>query len=133
VLVPAPPQLLAPPDGATDVTTQTIFGAVGGPGGARTFRWYPDLGQSGPQVLLSTASGSVTIPDPAAVGLPLPAAGAYRWSVIGTTAADADGLADPSYGEALGYLSFAEHGGGPGFSADGAYVLRNPRSFALAP
>ena len=133
LVVPAPSQLLAPPDGAIDVTTETEFGAVGGPGGARTFRWFPEVGQVGPQVVLSSASGNVTIPDPAAVGLPLPAAGAYRWSVIGTAAADADGLALPSYGEVLGYVSFGEHGGGPGFSTDGAYVTRNPRSFTLAP
>jgi len=133
LVVPAPGQLLAPQDGATDVTTETVFGAVGGPGGARTFRWYPDAGQSGPQVALSTASGNVAIPDPAAVGLPLPAAGAYRWSVIGTAAVDADGLADPRYGEFMGYFSFATEGGGPGFSADGTYALTNARSITFLP
>lgn len=133
VVMPAPTQLLEPPDGVTDVTTETVFGAVGGPGGARTFRWYPEVGQVGPQVLLSTASGSVTMPDPADVGLPLPAAGAYRWSVIGTAVVDADGLALPNYAEVLNYINFFLEGGGPGFSSDGTYVMRDPRSFTLAP
>lgn len=133
VVTPAPTQLLEPPDGVTDVTTETVFGAVGGPGGARTFRWYPEVGQVGPEVLLSTARGSVKMPDPADVGLPLPAAGAYRWSVIGTAVADADGLVLPNHVEVLNHISFFVAGGGPGFSSDGAYVMRDPRSFTLAP
>jgi len=134
VVAPAPPQLLAPPDAATGVTTETGFEAVGGPGGARTFRWSPEVGQDGPVVALTTPDESVTIPDPADVGLPLPAGGAYLWNVIATAVADVDALAQPAFGEFLRFVSLVgEGGGGPGFTQDGAYVLRATRAFTLAP
>jgi hypothetical protein len=135
VVVPAPPQLLAPPDAATGVTTATAFEVIGGPGAARTFRWTPASTTDGPLVALSTADASVTIPDPATVGLPLPLDGAYTWTVVGTAAVDADALAKPEAGEIVNTLvAFDVGGGGPGLTRDGAYVTRTPgRTFTLAP
>jgi hypothetical protein len=134
VVAPAPAQLLAPPDAATGVTTATNFEVVGGPGAARTFRWAPDAATDGPLVALSTADASATIPDPAAVGLPLPAGGGYTWTVVGTAADGANALARPEAAEFLNTAAFLDRGGGgPGFTQDGAYVVRTGRTFTLAP
>ena len=80
VLVPAPPQLLGPADGAT-VTLSTEFVTVGGPGTARTFTWRPVGGTDGPLVTLVTASERATMPDVSAVGMDWDAGGSYRWWV----------------------------------------------------
>jgi len=79
--VPAPPQLLAPVAGATDVSGATEFRVLGGPTGARLFEWVPQSAADGPRVALTTAADSARIPDVTPLGLALVPGGRYRWSV----------------------------------------------------
>jgi len=79
--VPAPPQLLAPVAGATDVSGATEFRVLGGPTGGRLFVWIPLSAADGPRVALTTAADSARIPDVTPIGLALVPGGRYSWRV----------------------------------------------------
>lgn len=127
VLVPAPPQQLAPADGAV-VAVGTEFAVVGGPGAVRTYRWRPDAATDGPSVWLTTASDRVTVPDVALVGQAWPSGGAYAWSVASGCHAGVDeAAADPDLGWALHAT------GGFRRDRDGCATVTEEREMTWAP
>lgn len=79
--VPAPPQLLAPVAGATDVSGATEFRVLGGPTGGRLFVWEPLAAADGPRMALTTAADTARIPDVTPLGLALVPGGRYSWRV----------------------------------------------------
>ena len=95
--LPEPPSLLGPVDGATGVTAATEFRAIGGPAGAKEFRWSPRFGVGGPAVSLTTARDVARLPDPTVVGLAFVPGGEYDWSVNGIAADAVDAAAAVSY------------------------------------
>jgi hypothetical protein len=127
--VPTPPVLVAPAPGATNVDFATSF-AVADSAGVRTFLWYPTVG--GPQVALTTARSSVTIPDPARVGLPFAAGAAGEWTVFGLGVDDVDGAGTRGL---LAYyaLTSAPTAGGPGLDGDGSLTTSAIQGFQFAP
>lgn len=128
VSVPAPPQLLEPVDGATGVGSGSVFRALGGPAGARTFTWSPDLGQNGPVVSLTTLQNQARLPDVSPVGQAWPAGGHYTWSVAVVGVPDlATAAAFPAIGIEFFFAS------GLGLEGSGAVALAQKRAFDLAP
>lgn len=127
--VPEPPVLVAPAPGATGVDFATTFTATD-PGAVRTFVWYPLVG--GPQVALTTARSSVTIPDPATVGLPFAAGASCAWMVIGLGVTDVDAAGSAGL-QAYYAIATAPSGGGPGVDHDGSITTSATQGFQLAP
>lgn len=128
VAVPAPPQLLEPADGASGVGSGTLFRVLGGPAGARTFSWAPDMGQNGPVVSLTTLQNQARLPDVSVVGQAWPAGGHYTWSVAVVAAPDlATAAAFPAVGIEFFFAS------GIGLEGTGAVALAQGRAFDLAP
>jgi hypothetical protein len=130
--LPEPPSLLGPVDGATGVTTATEFRAIGGPTGAKQFRWSPDAGVGGPVVSLTTASDVARLPDPTVVGLAFVAGGAYDWKVTGVAADELDAAAAVSFPPLLYTLLYGS-GDLFGLSESGAMATSLTRTVTLAP
>jgi hypothetical protein len=129
LLVPAPPQLLGPADGAS-VTTATEFVTIGGPGLARTFTWSPQGPTDGPVVRLTTASERATMPDISSVGMAWDPGGSYRWSVTAGAHATVEEAAAEAEGGAGWYYALL---GGMIHDADGCMTESEERTVALAP
>ena len=126
--LPVPPQLLLPADGVAEVTAATPFSAVHDAAGPVTFVWEPLA--AGPRLARTTSRREVTMPDAAAVGLTLPPAAAYRWTVESHGPVD---LAAATRGspEAL-RLSLSVHCA-PGLTGDGELAQSGRRELTLAP
>ena len=127
VQVPAPPQLLEPVDGAASVGRGSLFRALGGPAGARTFTWSPDAGQVAPVVSWTTLQSQARLPDVSVVGQAW-SSGPYTWSVAVVAAPD---LATAAAFPAIGIEYF--FGTGLGLEGTGAVALAAERAFDLAP
>ena len=127
VAVPAPPQLLEPVDGAVSVGSGTLFRALGGPAGARTFTWSPDAGQTAPVVSWTTLQSHARLPDVSVVGQAW-SSGPYTWSLAVVAAPD---LATAAAFPAIGIEYF--FGTGFGLEGTGAVALAAERAFDLAP
>jgi hypothetical protein len=129
ITVPAPSQLFLPADAAVGVDLTTTFSAVSG-GGPQTFRWYPEA--AGPDLALTTSRSSVTIPNPAVAGLPLPTGATYNWIVVGHGAASVDSVGARGIADYVEVIVVTESGG-PGFASAGAFTLSASREFVFAP
>lgn len=129
VLVPAPPQLLGPADGAT-VTAATEFVTIGGPGVARTFSWWPEGGTDGPVVRLTTASERATMPDLSVVGMAWEPGGSYGWSVTAGAHATVEEAAAEAEGAVIWYYTLM---GGMIHDADGCLTETEARGVVLTP
>jgi hypothetical protein len=128
LVAPAPPQQIEPAPGATGVTADTVFRAVGGGAAARQFYWSPSGATDGPRVRLTTRDQTARLPDVSAFGLAYPAGGAYEWVAVDVVAAD--------YEAAVAFpfdLMQLYGGGGGGPTVGGAVVQSEAREFALAP
>jgi len=129
LVMPVPPVAFAPADGFDAVDAATEFRAVGGPTGARVYRWLPEGSIPGPRVALSTTRDIVTLPQEiGALGLALAPAGSYRWStgvVVGDDFETA--LRIPPEFPEFGFLV-------PGIPEDGAALAWSAyRDMKLAP
>ncbi|HET8985463.1 MAG TPA: hypothetical protein VFN03_06870 [Trueperaceae bacterium] len=96
VTVPALPQLVAPADLTTGVTTATNFVASNPTGGPITYVWTADVGDL--QIAVTTMSSPHTIPDISGYGLALPPGADFSWQVLGhsgtSTAAGTHAIGD---------------------------------------
>ncbi len=128
--LPEPPSLLGPVDGALGVTAATEFRAIGGPTGAKEFRWSPDAGVGGPVVSLTTASDVARMPDPTVLGFDLVPGGVYVWSVSGVAGEGLDAAAGVPV---LPWLYVAFAGDPLGLSGSGAVATSLTRTVTLAP
>ncbi len=126
--LPAAAAPSAPADGAAGVTATTPLTATWAGGGALTFIVTPASG-SNPTYTVTTQSNSVTLADLVAVGLPLPSAASYTWSVTGSPGYDTGDLAAHYWRSDFMNLLFHDSDGGPGMAADGGYTLAPERSF----
>lgn len=79
--IPAGPEQNLPADGATGVGTTTQFSWSAFAGGVHAAEFYSDAANK-PTYIIYTAGTSTTIPDLSAVGLGLPPATPYKWSVL---------------------------------------------------
>jgi len=128
--LPEPPSLLGPVDGALGVTAATEFRAIGGPAGAKEFRWSPRSGVGGPAVSLTTARDAVRLPDPTVLGFAFVPGGGYDWSVVGVAA---DGV-DAAAGVPLLHWLYVMYGWGLFDMPDaGAIATSLTRTVTLAP
>jgi hypothetical protein len=128
--LPEPPSLLGPVDGALGVTAATEFRALGGPAGAKEFRWSPRAGVGGPVVSLTTARDAVRLPDPTVLGFAFVPGGAYDWWVAGIAA---DGV-DAAAGVPLLHWLYVLYGWGLSDMPDaGAIATSLTRTVTLAP
>jgi hypothetical protein len=128
--LPEPPSLLGPVDGALGVTAATEFRAIGGPTGAKQFRWSPDAGVGGPVVSLTTVSDVARMPDPTVLGFHLVPGGAYTWYVSGVAGEDLDAAAGVPV---LPWLYAAFAGDLLGLTDAGAIATSLTRTVTLAP
>lgn len=128
--LPVPPTAIAPPDGATDVTTATEFSVANPSGGVVTFVVQPVSGV-GPVYAVSTADTTATIPDLAAFGMGLPGAVAYRWAALSTATVPTMDAAVAGDGYLGGYLDLvlASSGGGNAPEVDGQIASTNSVEF----
>jgi hypothetical protein len=78
--LPSSPVLVSPADGALGVTHATSFVVASNPDALNTFIFAPQV--PAPLFTVTTMAESVTIPDLAALGLPLPPGIPYVWRVI---------------------------------------------------
>jgi hypothetical protein len=128
--LPEPPSLLGPVDGTLGVTAATEFRAIGGPTGAKEFRWSPRSGVGGPVVSLTTANDVARLPDPTVLGFAFVAGGAYDWRVAGVAA---DGLDSAVGVPVLDWLYVAFAGDLFGLTGAGAIATSLTRTVTLAP
>jgi hypothetical protein len=128
--LPEPPSLLGPVDGALGITAATEFRAIGGPNGAKQFRWSPQSGVGGPAVSLTTARDAVRLPDPTVLGFAFVPGGTYDWLVAGVAA---DGL-DAAAGVPLLHWLYVMYGWGLfDMPEAGAIATSLTRTVTLAP
>ena len=124
-----PPVQLSPPEAATGVTTGTEFAVSNPDGGVTTF--YGTASGGGSVFFITTDAHTVTIPDLASIGLPLPAATDYIWTVL--TSHDVPTVNDAVTG--AGYIGEYLHvvatstGGAPGPTVNGRISTAETRSF----
>jgi len=128
LVVPPPPNLLGPASGAFDVTPATVFRAADTGATARVFDWSPTGTTVGPDVLLTTAATTASLPDVGVVGLSYPAGGTYDWRVLSL---DAPGFA-AAVATRFDYYGLAGFGGA-GQVTSGAIVTSESRDLTLAP
>jgi hypothetical protein len=127
----APPQPLAPADGATAVTAATPFTVLGDADRVYEFTWRQTGTVDGMSVRLLTRSTSVTLPDLTPVGLAWAAGGTYGWSVAAWSATSVDEAASLAVQGADLELLLAY---GVGVDADGWIAGTSPRrAVTLAP
>lgn len=79
--LPVPPTPVAPPAGATDVSSTTDFTLANPAGGVVTFVLQPNPGP-GPIYAVTTTDTTVRFPDLAAFGMGLPGGADYTWAAI---------------------------------------------------
>jgi len=79
--IPAGPGQNLPADGTTGVGTTTQFSWSAFAGGVHAAEFYSDAANK-PTYIIYTAGTSTTIPDLSSVGLGLPPATPYKWSVL---------------------------------------------------
>lgn len=115
----APPVLITPPPGSTDVTLATQFKAANEAGGVLTFIWMSS--GSAPAFAVTTAGDTATIPDVA--GIALPPATAYNLLMIGSTGYTTVDAATQAYLQDFYNVMLLSTNGGPGPSTDGGMVL----------
>jgi len=128
LVIPPPPNLLEPANGALDVTPATSFRTADTGAVARVFAWSPTGTTVGPDVMLTTAATTATLPDLGVVGLSYPDGGTYAWNVLGLEAPDVAAAVATRY-DLLSLIGL----GGPGQFADGAIVPSERRDLTLAP
>jgi len=129
--VPAPPQPLAPVDGAEGVTGATAFTLVGDPDRVHEFGWRRVGGGESLSVTLLTRRTSVTLPDLTPVNLAWTPGATYAWTVTEWHDGDADAVAGlPVRDEWLALVAL----GAVGMDADGWLAGTHPgREVTLAP
>lgn len=133
IAIPDTPVLGAPPDAATNVTSDTAFSAGFAPGQIPTYVWGPQTDGAGPTYALTTTRTDVRIPAPDAGPLALPPGIPYEWVAYGVVANDVDhATTSPGRGllvQALATLS----GSSWGFEGDGGLAMGESREFTTAP
>jgi hypothetical protein len=121
---------LGPDDGTLGVTAVAEFRAIGGPAGAKVFRWSPRSGVGGPDVSLTTARDAVRLPDPTVLGFAFVPGGGYDWWVVGVAA---DGV-DAAAGVPLLQWLYVMYGWGLFDLPDAGAIATSPtRTVTLAP
>ena len=127
VTIPAAPQLLAPADTATGVTTATNFSATNPAGGPMTYIWNA----ANLMVSVTTMDSTSTIPDVSEFGLALPANTAFTWQVLGQsgTRTEDGAYAIGDYYNFLLLLSQAS----PGPRGTGTFAISDDWGFTTAP
>ncbi|HLU82009.1 MAG TPA: hypothetical protein VKZ43_01295 [Trueperaceae bacterium] len=127
VTVPAAPQLIAPADTATGVTTATNFSANNPAGGPMTYMWNAtDL-----VVGVTTMDSTTTIPDVSEFGLTLPANAAFTWQVIGQSGTSADD-GTHAIGDYYNFLLLLSQSS-PGPRGTGTFAITDGWGFTTAP
>ena len=129
--VPAPPQPLAPVDGAEGVTGATPFTLAGDASRMHEFSWTRVGGGETLSVTLLTRRTSVTLPDLTPVNLAWTPGATYAWTVTEWHDGDADAVARlPVRDEWLALVAL----GAVGMDADGWITGTYPgREVTLAP
>jgi len=129
--VPAPPQPLAPVDGAEGVTGATPFTLAGDASRMHEFSWTRVGGGETLSVTLLTRRTSVTLPDLTPVNLAWTPGATYAWTVTEWHDGDADAVARlPVRDEWLALVAL----GAVGMDADGWLAGTHPgREVTLAP
>ena len=125
--VDAPLAQVTPADAAVGVDLTTSFTTTG----SDEVRTYLFEG-TGPTLALTTTRSSVTMPDPAAGGIPFPAGATYSWNVVGHGLTDADAALARSLLDYFAFLALSGMGG-PGYDQDGAISVGTDRDFTAAP
>jgi hypothetical protein len=134
IATPTPPASTLPADGATGASHSTTFSAGNPEGGVLNFMFSPQFGVTGPTYLVTTTATSVTIPDLTSLGLSLPAASTYIWSVYGTPdSPDVDTAL--TVGNLRGYveLAYSLSLGGPGPTEEGSISVSESRTVTTQP
>lgn len=125
-----PPTGVAPPEGATNVSTATEFTVANPSGGVVTFVVQPTT-PPGPTYAVTTAETKANIPDLAALGMGLPGGADYNWAAIATphvlTADDA--VTGDGYLGGYVNLTVATLGGGLVPAEDGQISTSAPLEF----
>jgi len=121
--IPAGAEPVLPVDAATGVNGNTTFSWSAFPNGVHLIRFTAD-GAGKPSYYVFTTSTTAGIPDGSSVGLGLPAAAPYHWSVEGYSPyASIDAVATTAFIDAIDLL----------VSADWFECFADWRSFATAP
>lgn len=131
VVLPAGPTVLAPPDGATGVDTDTSFTVNNPVGGAVHFVVSPAV-PTDPTFLVSTIGASVKLPDLSDIGFDLPSGHDYQVQVLATphTATADDMVTGRGYfGPYLELLAASR--GGPPPTQDGSIFVGIGGQFTL--
>jgi len=126
--LPAVPQLASPASGATGAGYATDFTWTSPAGGVSIVMFSPDV--AGPTLAVVTSTGSTTIPDLMGLGLGLPAAARYFWSV---TALPEFATVDAAAADDVGVLGSWAFSAFAAWRRDGAMATSAARQFTTAP
>ncbi len=122
--MPAAPEQSLPVDNATGVTTKTPFSWTQFQGGIHLVV-FNAVTSGQPNILLITAATSDSIPNLSSLGLPLPSAATYHWSVDGVGPFSSMDAAAGSGGP-LGFVTNT-------FAFTGSFANSTSRTFTTAP
>lgn len=122
----ASPVLVSPADGALGVTHATGFVVASNPAAVNTFIFAPQV--PAPLFTVTTMAESVTIPDLAALGLPLPPGIPYVWRVVESSLPSVDDGSFAWFGQ-LSEVVDAVTRAGPPLSHDGWHSGSPSRGF----
>lgn len=130
--VPASPTPVTPDDAAVGIDTSTAFTLTSPAPSVLTYVW--DGVGGAPTFARTTAATSVTMPDGAAYGIPLPGATAYEWYALRVPATGVEDATRTGYPTSILAMDMmATDLGGRGFGPDGAIASTELRDFTTAP
>jgi hypothetical protein len=116
----APATLIAPADGATGIGIGSRLQISSTGGVPVTFIMFDGIG---PAILVTTMDSSVAIPDLTTVGVFMPAASPYNWSVImSPTVSNMEHAAETWFSDYYGAI-LATQFGGPGSPLDAGAIM----------
>lgn len=124
----APPTLVSPADAAANVGLATAFSIISDADALNTFVFTTSAAGE-PDFAVTTTSDTASIPNLAGLGLPLPSATAYTWSVI-----ESNTVATPDEGGVTWVSDYydaviAFQSGGPGTEESGSITATDRRDF----
>ncbi len=129
VAVPGAATLVAPPFGATSITTSTVFSASNPTGGPLTFEWVQ--GGGGLSIAVTTMDATATIPDLAPYGLTLPGLTDFTWRVYAQSGSNPeDGLR--TLGDYHAFVELLLRRGSTGFAGAGSFAQSADRDFTTS-
>lgn len=128
LVIPEPPTVTAPADGATGVTTDTDFIVSNPTGGPVTWFWSAlDY-----RVALTSLSPTVNLPDTSEYGVPLPSGATVTVELLASGGSTAE-VGARAFTDFINTVMFLFTQSSPGLVGQGSLVMGDSQTFTTAP